>query len=74
MLDDPYHVAQQFILQHQLPQDHLDTIADFIINNTRPVTLGQPPAGNPDPYTGGSSYQTASAQVISHQHAHSVTH
>lgn len=32
--DDAWQVAQKFIHKHELPQDHLDTIANFLIKNT----------------------------------------
>lgn len=33
--EDPWHVAQRFIHQHQLPQDYLSNVANFIITNTK---------------------------------------
>lgn len=32
---DPWHVAQAFIHQHELPQDYLSNVANFIITNTK---------------------------------------
>lgn len=32
--DNPYEVAQSFIYEHDIPQDNLDVIAQFVIRNT----------------------------------------
>ena len=32
--ENPYEVAQRFIYEHDIPQDNLDVIAQFIIRNT----------------------------------------
>ncbi|KAG7174341.1 Phospholipase A-2-activating protein-like [Homarus americanus] len=56
--EDPYFAAQRFIHRHELPQEFLDQVATFIINNTKGMTLGV--EGNTqfaDPFTGGSRYQ-----------------
>ena len=52
--DNPYVTAQNFIHEHELPQDYLDQIANFIITNTKGASLGTAP--NPDPYTGAGGY------------------
>jgi phospholipase A-2-activating protein len=47
--------AQQFLWREELPQDYLDQVANFIITNSTPVTLGQ--SAGPtyqDPFTGNS--------------------
>lgn len=31
--DDVWHTAQAFIYKHELPQGHLDTIANFLVKN-----------------------------------------
>ncbi|KAG0717763.1 Phospholipase A-2-activating protein [Chionoecetes opilio] len=56
--EDPYFAAQRFIHQHELPQDFLDRVANFVIENTKGVTLGGGSGGQEvDPFTGGSRYQ-----------------
>ncbi|KAK7082303.1 hypothetical protein SK128_004896 [Halocaridina rubra] len=55
--EDPYFAAQRFIHQHELPQEFLDQVATFIINNTKGMTLGMEGGGQyVDPFTGGSRY------------------
>ncbi|XP_072173006.1 phospholipase A-2-activating protein-like [Diadema setosum] len=56
--DDPWHAAQRFIHANDLSQYYLEQIANFIIQNTKGVTLGSaPPSENyADPFTGGSRY------------------
>ena len=44
-------MAQKFIHQHQLPQEYLETIADFIVKNSGgPVNFQM--GESCDPYTG----------------------
>ncbi len=52
--ENPYEAAQEFIHRHELPQDFLDQIAQFIITNTKGVNLGPPPSTSnyADPFTG----------------------
>ena len=55
-------MAQKFIHQHQLPQEYLETIADFIVKNSGgPVNfeLGQ----SCDPLTGGNAYVSGSGGI-----------
>ena len=49
--DDPWVAAQAFIHRHELSQAFLDQVANFIVENTKGVTLG---GGLPytDPFTG----------------------
>ncbi len=37
---NPYAVAQDFIWANDLPQDHLEQIANFIDKNAAAITLG----------------------------------
>ncbi|KAA0193274.1 hypothetical protein HAZT_HAZT008381 [Hyalella azteca] len=53
--EDPYMVAQKFIDTHQLPQDHLDQVAQFIITNSKSAPSAAP-ASSFDPFTGGNRY------------------
>lgn len=50
-------VAQAFIHKHNLPQSYLETVANFIISNSktalRPLPASQ---GYVDPYTGAARY------------------
>ena len=39
---DPWAVAQKFIHDHQLSQQYLDTVANFIITNSKPGELRPP--------------------------------
>ncbi|KAJ3371504.1 hypothetical protein GGF31_003113 [Allomyces arbusculus] len=59
--DNPYTAAQQFIWKHELSQEFLDQIAQFIVQNTRGETLGAGTASYADPFTGGSRYTPAAA-------------
>ncbi|XP_071552858.1 phospholipase A-2-activating protein isoform X1 [Panulirus ornatus] len=60
--EDPYFAAQRFIHRHELPQEFLDQVATFIINNTKGMTLGGETSGHfADPFTGGARYQPASS-------------
>lgn len=63
--ENPYQAAQDFIHKHELPQDYLEQIAQFIISNTKGVELGVSSANSQyvDPYTGAGRYvpQGASA-------------
>ncbi|OQR69655.1 phospholipase A-2-activating protein-like, partial [Tropilaelaps mercedesae] len=65
--EDPWHVAQQFIRRHQLPPDYLSNIANFIISNTKGVTLGVDPSSQEfcDPFTGGNRYVPGSSRAPS---------
>ncbi|XP_071952361.1 phospholipase A-2-activating protein-like [Antedon mediterranea] len=54
--DDPWHVAQQFIHQHELSQAYLEQVANFIISNTAGITLGSAAPTYSDPFTGGGRY------------------
>ncbi|KAF2347538.1 PLAA family ubiquitin binding PFU [Trinorchestia longiramus] len=58
--DDPYMVAQKFIDTHQLPQDHLDQVAQFIITNSKAAPAAAS-AQSFDPFTGGSRYVPGAA-------------
>lgn len=60
--EDPYFAAQRFIHHHELPQEFLDQVATFIINNTKGMTLGVEASGQyTDPFTGGSRYQPSTS-------------
>ena len=59
---DPFSVAQDFIHKHQLPQEYLETIANFIVKNSGgPVQfeMGQ----SCDPLTGGNAYVSGSGGI-----------
>lgn len=65
MSEDPWRAAQKFIHQHDLSQYYLDTVANFIINNTKTARVSGTPAnqtsgpGFADPFTGGARYVPA---------------
>ena len=51
--EDPWFAAQNFLYKNELSQLFLDQVANFIIENTKGVTLGQGQgAGYSDPFTG----------------------
>ena len=59
--EDPWHAAQKFIHQNNLSQYYLDTVANFIIDNTKGASAGNTRnqvsgQGFADPFTGGSRY------------------
>ena len=62
--EDPYHAAQKFIHEHELSQLFLDQIAEFIINNTKSETIGDPTVTRSyyDPFTGENRYVPPAAQ------------
>ena len=51
--EDPWFAAQNFLYKNNLSQLFLDQVANFILENTKGVTLGQGQgAGFSDPFTG----------------------
>ncbi|CDO96005.1 unnamed protein product [Kluyveromyces dobzhanskii CBS 2104] len=42
--DNPYDVADKFILKHELPTSYKENIVQFIVTNTKSTTLDQPSA------------------------------
>jgi phospholipase A-2-activating protein len=65
--ENPYEVAQEFIHKHELPQDYLDQIANFIMQNAKNVVLGEKQqVSAADPFTGAfTSYLGSSRYVAS---------
>jgi phospholipase A-2-activating protein len=59
---DPYNVAQDFIHKHELPQDYLQQIADFVIKNSNAPIQWQTGSAC-DPFTGGNAYVSGSGGV-----------
>jgi len=61
--EEPYHAAQAFIHKHNLPQDYLEQVANFITKNSsrgnRPSTMGTAS----DPFTGSGAYVSGSGGV-----------
>ncbi|KAJ3164834.1 hypothetical protein HDU88_005046 [Geranomyces variabilis] len=53
---NPYQAAQDFIWRNELPQDYLETVANFIVKNAGTATLGAQSSAYQDPFTGGSRY------------------
>ncbi|KAF5402498.1 Phospholipase A-2-activating protein [Paragonimus heterotremus] len=53
--EDPWFVAQRFLHEHNLPQDYLDTVAQFIIRNAGPQ-INPPSYTASDPFTGADRY------------------
>jgi len=54
--EDPWHAAQKFIHKHNLSQMFLDQIANFIVTNTKGMTLGSQSNQAQDPFTGANRY------------------
>lgn len=55
--EDPWVVAQAFIHKHNLPQSYLETVANFIISNSKTAPPPLPASqGYVDPYTGAARY------------------
>lgn len=55
--EDPWVVAQAFIHKHNLPQSYLETVANFIISNSKVAPQPLPASqGYVDPYTGAARY------------------
>jgi phospholipase A-2-activating protein len=55
--EDPWFAAQNFLSKNNLSQLFLDQVANFILDNTKGVTLNQGSgsgAGYTDPFTGHS--------------------
>ena len=50
--EDPWFAAQQFLDRNELSQAFLDQVANFIIDNTKGVTLSTGDQGYTDPLTG----------------------
>ena len=67
--EDPWLAAQKFIHKNDLSQYYLDTVANFIITNSKSgVTNGgnsAPSGAFVDPFTGGSRYVPSSGNVPS---------
>lgn len=54
-LENPYTCAFSFIEKNDLPRSYLDQIANFIVKNTKNVTIGEAITANPDPFTRSDS-------------------
>jgi phospholipase A-2-activating protein len=56
--ENPYERATKFLNDNELPLSYLDNVANFITENTKGATLGQPAANDgPDPYGSESRYR-----------------
>jgi phospholipase A-2-activating protein len=56
--ENPYERATKFLADNELPLTYLDNVANFITENTKGATLGQPAQqGGPDPYGTESRYR-----------------
>lgn len=69
--EDPWTAAQKFIHKNDLSQYYLDTIANFIITNSKGASSsnGSAPAPNAgdtytDPFTGASRYVPSSSNSV----------
>ncbi|KAJ2079363.1 WD repeat protein Lub1 [Coemansia sp. RSA 988] len=59
--DNPYNAARRFLERHDLPSEHLDTVANFIIKNADGVQLGTDVQQVADPFTGANRYVPSEA-------------
>ncbi|RKF83591.1 Ubiquitin homeostasis protein lub1 [Golovinomyces cichoracearum] len=67
--ENPFEVAADFIKRHEAPVTYLDQVANFIIQNTKPATIGQAPEsistqgqwGSEDRYRPGETESMTSA-------------
>ncbi|KAH6607043.1 PFU-domain-containing protein [Trichoderma cornu-damae] len=56
--ENPFDRATKFLNDNELPLSYLDSVANFIIENTKGATLGQPErSAGPDPYGTESRYR-----------------
>ena len=56
--ENPYERATKFLGDNELPLTYLDSVANFITENTKGATLGQSSqSGGPDPYGTESRYR-----------------
>ncbi|KAJ3415623.1 hypothetical protein HDV05_004499 [Chytridiales sp. JEL 0842] len=62
--ENPYQTAQEFIYRHELPQDYLDHIANFITTNVGGNVAPQPAAAS-DPWSGSGRYVPGGASAPS---------
>jgi hypothetical protein len=63
-IDNPYATAIEFLDKNDLDRNFLDQVAQFIIQNSKPVQFGTPAApAYVDPYTGSSGYQTGGVDI-----------
>lgn len=62
--ENPYERATKFLNDNELPLTYLDNVANFITENTKGATLGQPePSSGPDPYGTESRYRPGESQA-----------
>lgn len=58
--EDPWFAAQAFLHRHSLPQNYLETVANYIIKNAHLESSDLPSTraggGFDDPFTGGGRY------------------
>ncbi|KAF7560464.1 hypothetical protein G7046_g3704 [Stylonectria norvegica] len=56
--ENPYERATKWLGDNELPNTYLDSVANFIIENTKGATLGQPEQSTgPDPYGSEARYR-----------------
>jgi|SRR3569833_133554 len=55
--ENPYDRAQRFLNDNELPVSYLESVANFIVQNTRGATLGQGASQSDAAQTGGGSSQ-----------------
>lgn len=62
---NPYEAAQKFLFAHEMPQEYMDQVVQFIEKNTGGVALGTGNNDYVDPYTGASRYTGGGAESTS---------
>ncbi|KAJ6442384.1 LOW QUALITY PROTEIN: polyubiquitin binding protein (Doa1/Ufd3) [Purpureocillium lavendulum] len=60
--ENPYERATKFLNDNELPLTYLDSVANFITENTKGATLGQSSQSGPDPYGTESRYRPGEDQ------------
>jgi phospholipase A-2-activating protein len=59
---NPYEAATKFLENNKLPMTYLDTVSNFIVENTKGAKIGQSEgAAGPDPYGTENRYQPGGA-------------
>lgn len=59
--ENPYERATKFLNDNELPLTYLDSVANFITENTKGATLGEQEQGGPDPLGTESRYRPGDA-------------
>ena len=64
---NPYDAATKFIQDNEVPMDHLEEVANFIIKNTQGVSLGAPQESGPDAWGTENRYRPGQQEQSSYK-------